>query len=136
MGLSPKFYDNVFLFVGSTTLWTSIEFWLVFQLVEFKTLQPLIIIYKILCMIIENVHPFIGHCLIPLVLPPTPWTPLLKIIPWKKLTTLLITLCFLKISSRHHYGVRQRPGMEVRTSIRVAAWPRWFNISIRTFLSQ
>ena len=60
----PKSYDNVFLFVGLITLGT-LENWLVNQIERFNN-------YfsstegAILCIIIGDIHPFIGHCLIPL----------------------------------------------------------------------
>ena len=62
----PKYYNHVFLFVGSTTLGTFIEFW--FFLLFIQTFQPLFVIYRRvnLCIIIEDLHQLIGHSLIPL----------------------------------------------------------------------
>ena len=65
---SPKFFNNVFLFIGWTTLGTFIKFWLVgsFSWVP-KSIQSQE--WVILCIIIGDVHKFIDHCLIPL----DPW---------------------------------------------------------------
>ena len=62
---SPKFYNNVFLFVDPTTYGTYYD-WLVHQVEcsNVSTTKGLI-----LCIIIWNVHQFIGHCVIPL----DPW---------------------------------------------------------------
>ncbi len=44
---SPKFYNNVFIFVSLTTLWTNTEFWLVGLLsLSVQTFQQLILIYR------------------------------------------------------------------------------------------
>ena len=75
--LSPKFYNNIFLFVGSITLGTLVNFdWL-----AHSNVQPLILIYRIsnfVFIFIWDVHQFNGHCLIPL----DPW----------KLTTFCCTM--------------------------------------------
>ena len=69
---SPKFYNNVFLFISFTTLGTLVNFdWLVIvNKLSVQTQQPLILQKStkliILCIIIGDVQKFIGHCLIPL----------------------------------------------------------------------
>ena len=54
-----KYYDNIFLFVGLTTVGTLIEFWLVGSL-------SITIEWLILCIIIGDVNQFMSHCLITL----------------------------------------------------------------------
>ena len=61
---SPKFYNNVFLFVGLSTFGTFIEFWLVGSLSsESKRFNYLLLSIEggILWIIIWDVHQFIGH---------------------------------------------------------------------------
>ena len=66
--LVPKFYENVFLLVCLTT--STVLIYLLIKL-SVQTFKPLFITYRftegvILCIIIRNVHLFIGYCLIPL----------------------------------------------------------------------
>ena len=65
---SSKFY-NSFLIRWPNNFGSVSKFWLVGWLNWFQTVQPLILIYKrvfTLCIIVGNLHKFIGHCLIPL----------------------------------------------------------------------
>ena len=67
---SPKFYINVFMFVGLTFLGTLVNFdWLIQRFIQLsvQNFQPLIQSTEevILCIIIGDIHQFIGHCLIP-----------------------------------------------------------------------
>ena len=65
--LSPKFFNNVFVFVRLKTLGTLVNFdWLVNQ-VECSNVSTTEGV--ILCIIIRDVHEFICNCLIPL----DPW---------------------------------------------------------------
>ena len=70
--LFPKFYNEIYLFVGSTTLRNLNEFWLVVSLIwvskrlNHKLLSP----EELHCSVsIGDVQQFIGHCL-PLILNP------------------------------------------------------------------